>query len=403
MISARCPRATQRTQDRRHIALSARSGQFGRRWVLTLVLLTGIVACSKQPPTASSGASVAPSTDGTVAVDSTQLPDNSTSRSASADHARDEVWVDADGQKYLGKVPFDAFFDEPYAVASNQSSLSGSEPAVVANGNGGESSAATSEPVTMPDETPAADPAGATDPVASTAGSGDDWGSLISAEALDEEVKSIRNFMNENLQSVGAYNSAMLMLPPKAASLAALAEVASKHPEAVSWKDDAAYIRDLGKQMNASALQRGAKDQKRLLELYEAVSDTLNRSRPASLAEPPAGDSFAESAEMRLVMMRMEEAEKRMRTEAGSEAALSSKKTMVAHEASLMAVMAKVVTQPGYGYEDDPEFTGYGAAIVEAAQSIKLSAESGDFAGYEAGLSKISTTCQNCHSKYKND
>ena len=28
---------------------------------------------------------------------------------------------------------------------------------------------------------------------------------------------------------------------------------------------------------------------------------------------------------------------------------------------------------------------------------------SGDFAGYEAALTRVSTTCSNCHSDFKND
>ena len=305
-------------------------------------------------------------------------------------HARDEVWVDEKGQKWFGNVPLDAFFDEPYTIASDQTSL-----------------APVTEVVTRPDAEPVTAQNAASDPIPPTAladAVGDDsWGSLISATALDEEVKSIRNFMNENLPTVGTFNSSMLMLPPKAAALAALAEVAAKHPDAVSWKEDAAYIRDLAKKMNSSTLERGAKDQKRLLGLFESVSDILNRSRPAGLEDPPATDSFAEAAEMRLLMMRMEEAEKRMRTEAGTESLMSSKKAMIDQEASMMAVMAKIVTLPGYGYEDDADFKAFANEIVRSAQSIRDSAESNDFATYEGALSKISTTCQNCHSKYKND
>ena len=92
--------------------------------------------------------------------------------------------------------------------------------------------------------------------------------------------------MNENLQSVGNYNSSMLMIPPKAAAMAVLANVALDHPDDVSWKDDAIYVRDLAKQMNSGPLQRGAKDQRRLLGLFESVSDTLNLSRPAGLPDP---------------------------------------------------------------------------------------------------------------------
>jgi cytochrome c556 len=193
-----------------------------------------------------------------------------------------------------------------------------------------------------------------------------------------------------------------MMIPPKVATLAALAEVARQRQESVSWKEDAAWVRDLAKKMNESPLQRGPKDQKRLQELFEGVSDIFNRSKPAGLEEPPAEDSFAESAELRSLMKRMEEAEKTLKTEIGSADALASKKTMAQHEAAILAVLAKIATDKGYGYDDD-EFRGYGNAVVEAAQAIRTSTEGGDFSGFEAAMSKVATSCQNCHSKYKND
>ena len=175
------------------------------------------------------------------------------------------------------------------------------------------------------------------------------------------------------------------------------------HPNAVSWKDDAKFIRDLAKQMNSDTLRSGPKDQKRMQGLYEAISDTLNRSRPADLSEPPETDGFAEVSEMRLLMLRMEEAQNRMKTEAGTDSALTSRKDMVAHEAALMATFAKIVTLAGYGYEDDPKFKGYADEVVKAALAIKEAAVSNDFATYELSLTKVSTMCSNCHSDYKNN
>ena len=321
-------------------------------------------------------------------------------------HKRDEVWVDENGQKWFGNVPMDAFFDNAYEVASNQESIGGAVVAV-ADADGAQ------EPAMTPDSSegsgttaaPASDtPKPQTETAAAAVAGGEDsWAALISASTIDEEVKSIRNFLNENVHSVGTFNSSMLMIPPKAAALGAVAVIVMEHPESVPWKDDAKYVRDLAKKMNSSVLQRGAKDQKRIEELYDAVDATLSRSKPAGLEEPPESDSFAEVAEMRLLMMRMEEAEKRLKTEAGNESSMSEKKAMVSHEASMMAVMAKIVAMPAYGYGDDAKFTGYANEVLKASQDIKTAAESGDFAGYESAMTRVSTTCSNCHSDFKND
>lgn len=321
-------------------------------------------------------------------------------------HKRDEVWVDENGQKWFGNVPMDAFFDNAYEVASNQESIGGAVVAVA--DAGGAKEPAMNPAAAEGSDTTAAPASDSPKPpmettTAPAAGGEDSWATLITAATIDEEVKSIRNFLNENVHSVGTFNSSMLMIPPKAAALGAVAVIVMEHPESVPWKDDAKYVRDLAKKMNSSVLQRGAKDQKRIEELYDAVDATLSRSKPADLEEPPESDSFAEVAEMRLLMMRMEEAEKRLKTEAGNESTMGEKKAMVAHEASMMAVMAKIVSMPAYGYGDDPKFTGYANEVLKASQDIKTAAESGDFAGYESALTRVSTTCSNCHSDYKND
>ena len=310
-------------------------------------------------------------------------------------HKRDEVWVDENGQKWFGNVPMDAFFDNAYEVASNQESIGGAVVAV-ADAGGATDPAMTPAAAEGSDPTVAAASDSPKPPTETTtapeAGGEDSWATLITAATIDEEVKSIRNFLNENVHSVGTFNSSMLMIPPKAAALGAVAVIVMEHPESVPWKDDAKYVRDLAKKMNSSVLQRGAKDQKRIEELYDAVDATLSRSKPAGLEEPPESDSFAEVAEMRLLM-----------TEAGTEGALGEKKAMVAHEASMMAVMAKIVSMPAYGYGDDAKFTGYANEVLKASQDIKIAAESGDFAGYESAMTRVSTTCSNCHSDYKND
>ncbi|MEJ7591010.1 MAG: cytochrome c [Planctomycetaceae bacterium] len=376
-------------------------------WLALSTLLIFCAGCGGSPDAAHnpaatdsiSSAAVPSESSANPATTSTTDADGSSGRSAAASvrHGRGEVWVDEKGQKWFGEIPMDAFFDQPYTVASNATPIGGdAAPTAVVSGTGS---------IDVPDpgitETPAAPSGTETTPPPSA--TGDSWGDLISAVEIDDEVKAIRNFLNENLQSVSNYNSAMLMIPPKAATLGALAGVAMEHPNAVSWKDDGKYIRDLAKQMNSDTLRSGPKDQKRILQLYEAMSDTLNRSRPADLPEPPESDGFAEVSEMRLLMHRMEEAEKRMKTEAGTDSALTSRKDMVAHEAALMATFAKIVTLPGYGYEDDPKFKGYASDVVQAALAIKEAAVSNDFAAYELSLTKVSTSCSNCHSDYKNN
>ena len=310
---------------------------------------------------------------------------------------RDVVRVDENGQKWLGNIPYDVFFDSPSLIAADQTPLA--TAAAASSGSQSSADATASTPVSPLTESSAAPQA--QPEVASAAATG--WDSLITVDVLENEIKELRNSLQQSLQSVGNYNSSMLSIPAKVAALGTLAGIAMQHPGDVTWKEDAAYIRDLTRQMNETQLQRGAKDQKRLLRLYENITDIFNRSRPADLPAPPESQTFSDVAELRLVMMRMEEAEKKLRTEVGGESGFASKKVMILHEAGVLGAMTHLATLSDYGYADDPEFVGFGTTIETEVRKILTAAESGDFEGFELSLSNVSGTCQACHSKYKND
>ncbi len=303
----------------------------------------------------------------------------------------DEVWEDEDGRRYLGRVPYDVFFDHPLTVAAE------TRP-----GDSASTAAVTAEsPADNPTVSPSAaepEPAGGVADSSTETG----WTALLPVEVLESEVKATRNFLNQKLQSVGTYNSAVTMIPVKAATLAALAAIAMQHSEDLSWKQDAAYIRDLAASMNDSTLQRGPKDQRRLLAIFENLADTLNRSRPADLVAPDPDTSLSDVAEMRLLMMRMEQAEQRLRSEI-SESSFASDRDIVLHESTILAALMRAMTTESYGYADDPDFTGLAMKVIESGQSMKEAAEAGQFEDFELSLSQIAGTCQACHRDYKNN
>lgn len=350
--------------------------------------------CGSSDPVVPDGdTAAAAAANGSSATKSGSETTQTVNQTKSQDRRPNERWADENGVEYLGNVPLDVFFDQPLEVASNAMPLGGMP---VANLPGVDTGIKL-QPTTGMNSDPLV-----TDVVANNAGT-DDWAELLPAKNLLDEVNQIRSFLNSSLQSVGTYNNSMLSIPGRAASLAALAEVASKHPEDISWKEDAAYIRNLAKKMTESTLQRGKKDQGRLLLLFENIADILNRSRPAGLEEPSPADSYSDVAEMRLLMMRMAEAERRMKNEAGNESAFTSKKELVQHEAMIMASLTKIVSKEEYGYGDDPEFVGYAQKVMDACETIRDAADTGTFSAYDLALSRISTNCQECHSVYKNN
>lgn len=366
-----------------------------RKWLLlsiNLVVICALSGCgssgSTAPPDAAAPADPAPAPADPPAVAATDTtPEQETP--APAARRPDEVWEDESGRRYLGQIPYDVFFDHPLAVAGEQQ--------VVATT--AETPAVSSDPDR---EMPTASNESAAPTADTSSSSGGDWESLLPVEVLESEVKSIRNFLNQKLQSVGTYNSAVTMIPPRAATLAALAAIAADHSGHISWQADAGYVRDLAASMNSDVLQRGPKDQRRLLAIFENLADTLNRSRPSDLPAPDPETALSDVAEMRLLMMRMEQAEQRLRTEV-NESSFRSQAELVTHEAAMLSGLMQAMATETYGYADDPEFLGHAEKIMESGRRMKDAADSGDFTAFELGLTQVAGTCQACHRDYKNN
>lgn len=342
-----------------------------------------------QPATGAVGSSTTAPAGG-----STKTDNGSTTTGASSERRQNERWTDANGVEYLGNVPLDVFFDRPLEIARDQTPLGGTEPqtdptpaTVGTSGTG----------MTPPVKT---DPPPTEQPVAAASSS---WDELIPIETLKTEIKNVRNFMNTSVQRYSEYKKATLMIPGKMASVAVLSTIAMEHGEEIGWKADAPYIRNLAKKINEDTLQPVKKDFEKVQLLFEGIVGILDRSPPPDLEEPDPEDSYADVASMDLVMVRIDEAEKRMKNEAGTESAFESKKDLIRHEAAILGTMSHVLTMESYGYADDEEFVGYARTLIEACKTINNATETNDFGSYDLALSKISTTCSACHSNYKNN
>lgn len=185
---------------------------------------------SAAPPAATNETAPATAANGQAAGSSTS---NSVAN-PSGKRRQNERWTDANGVDYIGEVPLDVFYDKPLKIVLDRQNL-GSAPktntTTTPEPTGGMGGAAPPPPTDM------------AAPVAADTSGSDGWDTLITADVLKNEINEVRSFMTQNLQSVGPYKRAMLMIPPKAASLAVMAGIAEVHPEGISWKDDAKYIR----------------------------------------------------------------------------------------------------------------------------------------------------------------
>ena len=300
-----------------------------------------------------------------------------------------------DGRRNVGGIPFDVYFDNPLAEASDQRLVGGgvtgpvgTEVAMKTEGN------ATSPPATEPEP----------EPVVASA-DGPKWSELISAQELLDEVQSIRNDLNARMANFGAYKRAMLEVPVFSSTLAFLADVARRHDGDIKWKEKAHFIRALAITMSDIASSSTGGVKKSYDEVNEAflkITEILNNNEPAELPEVEVEADFVDFVEMGYLMKRLERGENWLKNNTGSEDSLNEKGTLAQREVSVFAAISESFKSEGFGYAEYEDFVEWADGMRDAAKTMHKAVPAKAFNEFDQARSKISQSCTACHSVYRN-
>jgi len=293
---------------------------------------------------------------------------------------------------YIGDIPKDVWFDDPLTTASDKTPIGGAPKQTAAP-----TVAATNAPAPEPATKAAAEPA-------PPAGGGkDDWKSIIPGEILVDETKKIKNRLTDGLSSVTRYNGNYKDLQVDGAVLAALAGIEATHPDPVSWKADAKYVRDLGSDIAAKSKGLGQGSYDPTKQAFEKLDGVLGGNKPGDLGDAAATVPFSEVARRQLLMKRMERAFNAMKSNINNEDIFKKSGETVIHEATMLATLAKVVGSEGYDAADEPDYQNFIKEIVTSNLAVAAAAKNGDYKAYNDGLSRCFKACNDCHASYKNN
>jgi cytochrome c556 len=350
----------------------------------TLAILAGLLlavatGCGGKStvPTASGGSK---SVDGVTKAASNQAA--SDSQSAGSKHVR----TDADGRKWVGDIPYDVFFDDPLAVVSNSASVPTMTP-------DGAASPATSPAPT----TPAAAPTATT----TAAGGAANWKNLVSIDQLVDETKRVRNHLTSSLQSQGTYNGNYKELQVDGAVMAAIAGIIAQHPDDVSWKTNARFVKAYGHKLYDSAKALGREPYEQSQTAAEGIVAVLSGNLPADAGDP-ADVPFAEAAHRAGVMKRIEKASEWMRANINSESVFKKEKDQILSESTILSVLAKVVADKSYESADEDDYQNFAKTLFEGGREAISAAEDQAYPKFQEAINKITKSCADCHANYGN-
>jgi hypothetical protein len=341
---------------------------------LLAVLLSFSVGCGGGKPTGKSK-------EGTAAKPASPAKTNAPSPNSKAAGSK-HVRTDEAGRKWIGDIPYDVFFDDPLAVVSNTVTVPTIGPGGSPPGN-----------TPMPPVTPP--------PAATSAGSASDWKAMISMDQLVDETKRIRNHLTSSLQSQGTYNGNYKELQVDGAVMSAIAGIVAQHPDDVSWKPNARFVKAYGHKLYDTAKALGREPYEQSQTAAEGMTAVLSGNLPADAGDP-ADVPFGESAHRAGVMKRIEKASEWMRANVNSESVFKKEKDQILSEATLLSALAKVISDPSYDSADEDDYQNFAKSLIEGGREAVSATQDQAYPKFQDAINRITKACADCHANYGN-
>jgi len=246
---------------------------------------------------------------------------------------------------------------------------------------------------------PAAMPA--SDKPSATAAAGNaEWDKIIPMPVLLEQSKVLRTRLTSNLQTVATFNKAAKDISVDASILAALATIASIHPESAPWKENAHFVRDLAAEISASAEGTGRAPFTKCKEPFEKLTIVMDGGKPPEM-DSPATMPFAEAVYVADMMKWIEPSFNGLKANFNTAARLKEDPAVVERELRILAMLGTMMADSSYDSADAEGYQKLMKRFIDGTNEAILAAKTGDVETYQAALNKVQTTCAECHQEYR--
>ena len=360
-----------------------------RAWitVLTIGSVSVVAGCSGQPePAASPVTQQSASPVAAPATTPAGSPSTGTPATPPVDTAHPET-------KWIGKVPYDVFFDQPLVVASDQSPVSGASQLEAATKSPAQATLSTPAPTAE-----SSPPSSGTTPEAG--GGHADWGKVIPLDLALEAVKVARTEMNASLQTVPKYNAGLVTIQQNAALMGMLAIVIAEHPEAANWKAKAKYVRDLCYEIQGKATEKGGAAKQATSDLFEQITTILDGGSPPE-KESKDVVPYVEVADRAEMMKIIDKTMTHLKSNIGDAKRMKEQANEVTRDLSVLRALGVMMGDTSYDAADNPEYQTFTKAFIDGAAFGVEAVKTDKFEEFQTALNRLNTSCNDCHPKFR--
>jgi len=283
----------------------------------------------------------------------------------------------------------DSFFSDA------KSTLEGTRPDF---GTGGKGSVAGSTPGNNP-ASPGSAPSGDT----ADASPGGAWSKLITADALQDEIKSYLPAVQSDVKNPSEFKGNLFKHARDDFSMLGLAfGVVLEYDGDVRWKAQALAARDLFGRAGVNckvATDQSFNDAKTQAENLAALirGDTI----PAPAGADPKAPWAKMVANRPPLMHRLDAANNLLGPWTANPNDFAKNLEQIDHEAQIMAVIAEAIQRDGYEFTDDSSYKGFAREMEKQALALSAAAKSKNADQARLTVGAINKACSNCHGGFR--
>lgn len=234
------------------------------------------------------------------------------------------------------------------------------------------------------------------DPAVASAG----W-SFLSPEVIEAEVKAQATGVSNEIKNASAFKAAgFKKAQVQFTMLTVMFGVIAQYPgEDVRWKKVSGGMRDeLAKA--AAACKTG--DQYANVKIQGESLAELVRGSPVDVAEGKGGAKWAEIADFKAMMKRMDVADKeKLKPLLSAEKDFKENKEQILHEATIMAVLAEVIQDKGYDDAGDDQYLKLAKAMKAASIQLIDACKQDAYENARTANAALFKTCSDCHTDFR--
>jgi hypothetical protein len=228
------------------------------------------------------------------------------------------------------------------------------------------------------------------------------WSKLISADTLQDEIKSLQPILADDVKTQQGFLGGAYKKSRRTLSLLAVAfAIISQYDADVKWKDQAPAARDL---FARSGFNCKASTDQTYRDVKQRSEDLATLLRGENIEAPKvetAGD-WSKIADLLPLMARFELAQRdRIAPWTASDAAFKKNASALHHESEIIAALSEVISRPGMENAEDEKFRGYAKALQISALQLNQAVADQNYDAARTAAGTLTKACANCHADFR--